>query len=479
MPQPYYDARASQEANCEERRRLLLVTYHFPPDPAVGGLRWERHAAGLAQRGWDVDVITRDFTTGVATDRARLQQLPGRLTIFSAREQEPLISRAGRFALDVKRRFTPSRGTTSGETSSRDVLVNTAEMRWASTRGIVRAHAAMVHIAKQTQWARAAAAVGRALSAERRYDVVASSGPPHMAHEAARAVATSTNRPLVIDLRDPWGGWKRVPEDYASPVWFAHAKRYEARAVRDARLIVMNTDPARDDMISRYPWAADRIVTVRNGSDEESIPPAPDDGQFRIRFAGTIYLDRDPRLVFRAAAAVVRRLGLRPNEFRIEFMGDAGEFGGRSLASIATEEGLDGFVDAQGRRPRSEAMTFLAGAAMLLSLPQDADLCVPAKIFEYTKFRSWILILATEGSATAGVFEGSGADVVDPGDVDRMAEIIAARYVEFRQTGRPRPVGHDGRFDRSRQVDLLAQHLESIAPDPRRAAVDDEPLSVR
>ena len=123
-------------------------------------------------------------------------------------------------------------------------------------------------------------------------------------------------------------------------------------------------------------------------------------------------------------------------------------------------------------------MEFLAGATMLLSLPQDADLCVPAKIFEYTKFNAWVLILATEGSATARVFAGSNADVVDPSAVERMADVISARYAEFRRSGRPRPVGHDGRFERRRQAELLAQHLELISPGGRRQSLDDAGVSV-
>ena len=124
-------------------------------------------------------------------------------------------------------------------------------------------------------------------------------------------------------------------------------------------------------------------------------------------------------------------------------------------------------------------MEFLGGATMLLSLPQYADLCVPAKIFEYTKFAAWVLILATPGSATARLFAESVADVVDPGDVERMAEVIASRYAEFRRDGRPRPVGSDGRFERRRQARLLAGHLDAIAPARPAVAVEEDRLSVR
>ena len=97
----------------------------------------------------------------------------------------------------------------------------------------------------------------------------------------------------------------------------------------------------------------DRIVTIRNGSDETPLPSGSPATRFSIRFAGSIYLDRDPRLVFRAAAQVVRELGLTPDTFGFSFMGEVASFGGMSLQAIAREEGIEAFVEVMPPRPRS------------------------------------------------------------------------------------------------------------------------------
>ena len=39
-------------------RRVLLVTYHFPPDPEVGSLRGEKFVKYLPDFGWRPDVLT-------------------------------------------------------------------------------------------------------------------------------------------------------------------------------------------------------------------------------------------------------------------------------------------------------------------------------------------------------------------------------------------------------------------------------------
>src|SRR4051812_6280385 len=38
--------------------RLLIITYHFPPDGAIGGQRWAGLSKYLARLGWEVHVVT-------------------------------------------------------------------------------------------------------------------------------------------------------------------------------------------------------------------------------------------------------------------------------------------------------------------------------------------------------------------------------------------------------------------------------------
>ena len=106
---------------------------------------------------------------------------------------------------------------------------------------------------------------------------------------------------------------------------------------------------------------------------------------------------------------------------------------------------------------------------MLLNLPQDADMCIPAKIFEYVRFNAWLLVLATQHSATAEILRGTTADVVEPNDVEGMARAIETRYGQHKRGERPPAVGRDGRFDRDIQAKILLERLNSIAATPRHA----------
>ena len=63
-------------------------------------------------------------------------------------------------------------------------------------------------------------------------------------------------------------------------------------------------------------------------------------------------------------------------------------------------------------------------------------LALPAKVFEYVRFDSWLLALAEPGSAIAQVLEGTSADVVVP-EVDAIAAAIVRRYRDHRAGNSP------------------------------------------
>jgi hypothetical protein len=450
---PFFEVPSSADPTT---RRLLLVTYTFPPDLEVGGLRWQQMVRHFAERGFVFDVLTQDFRRAPKLDPDRLQTLPPGTRVFSVPSGDPLALRIQRRTLPMLRRLR-GRVPETGATGSPAV---TATPR--SPGAFARAYLAWVTVGRDGNWALAAARAGRSLVAREKYLAVISSGPPHMAHEGARRLARRSGLPHVVDMRDPWRLVQRLAEEIESPVWRHLARKFERRVVRDAALITMNTDASRDAMRAAYSERAGIIETIRNGCDDEPLPPARRDGRFTIRFAGSIYIDRDPRLVFRAAAWLVRELDLDPDQLAIEFVGDVDRFAGTPTMQIAVEEGVEKYVTLRGLVKRQEALEFLAGATVLLSLPQDSDVAIPAKIYEYLRFDAWMLILAHASSATARLLAGTDADVLEPADVDGMARVLRRRYEQFIRGEIPLAAGRDGRFDRRVQSERLMDLIEGI-----------------
>jgi hypothetical protein len=470
VPAPYF---STPSTGVLKQRRILLLSYHFVPSAAAGTLRWQKFATLFAEHGFGLDVVALDPAQLKGAEPERFQDLPAGLRVFGVREERIWIERVvdalwrGLRRLRGPRRDPGPAVVTRAPSTTAAVAATLTqeEIRWRLLErvGWRRAYYAWTRFAHDRAWARRVAEVGCAVARPGVHQFVISCGPPQLVHEAGRAVSRATGLPLAVDMRDPWTLQRRLQEYLASPLYWILARRSERRVVDQASLVVMNTPPAADGMAAAYPGK--RILSLLNGYDEDPLPPIPRRTRFVIAFAGSIYLDRDPRLVFRAAGRVVRDLALTPDKFGFEFIGSAGGYGGKSLEQIATEEGLAGFVRTGPTRPRAQAMAFLAEASMLLSLPQDSILAIPSKIYEYMRFPAWMLALTESGSATDRILAGTGVDLVRPDDVDGMARVIRTRYETFAAGEHPQPIARDARLSRRRQAECFLEALETVAAE--------------
>lgn len=471
---PFFERPSRHE---QEQRRLILISQHFPPNATVGARRWEQLAHFIADRGWGLDVVMCQQDAG---DAARMAALPDGVRVFHVPQPHVIAERLETWASRVYRWIFPRqqpRGATTvppeNAVVSDRASIAREQMRWPprSIREFTRLGSAHTVVSRDEAWARHAAAMGLSILKPGVHRAVVSSGPPHMAHEAARQVAAVARLPLVVDMRDPWSLLPMLHETIASYWWYRQARRYERRVLANAAIVIANTDHARAGLAAVYPEARERMITVLNGTDSYPVPPSRRGGRFTIGFAGTVYLDQDVRNLLRASAEVIRGLSLTPADFGVDFIGDFGKPGESPIAAIAREAGIGDYVSVGPRRPHGEALEFLAQATMLVVFVGFGSEFIPAKTFEYMRFDAWLLTLTEPGSATEQLLSGTDADIVAPADVPGIAAAIRRRYEMHRQGVSPTRIARDDRFSRARQAEILLDAIDRVsAQAPPRGA---------
>jgi hypothetical protein len=465
---PYFATAPNHAAT----RRMLLVFFDFAPSAEVGALRWVSMTRFGSERGWAFDVVTvRPEFMGVL-DESRLTQLPPGVRLFGFGGEPPAWYRG------LMGMWRTAQAITDGGHAPRPGPAMVGHLDAVNIeRSVVSADRASpwrkalrsrVRFALSDLFADRAAELGLALARENRYDVVLSSGPPHAAHDAARRIAMETGLPFVMDMRDPWSDASAMPDDLRSRTWARVAKTHEDRCVTAADLVVVTSQAHAALQESKYASVRGRVRTVMNGADGDPLPPSDPGNRFVVAFAGMIYLGRNPRSLFRAAARVARETGATPEEFAVEFLGDEA-CEGVPLTTIAEEEDLGPYFRSLPFRPRREAMSFLSRASMLVSLPLNTTMTLPAKLFEYIRFDAWLLALAEPGSATAELLRHTGADVVSPNDVDGIARALRTRFDAFRRGERPVSINRHGQFDRSTQATHLYEALDKLIASSKGA----------
>ncbi len=474
MPSPFWEKRGS---TAQETRRLLVISYHFPPDTTIGARRWEKLALAVTARGWGMDVITCAPSAPIGT---LLDTLPAGVRAFGLPDAalvpelvEHVLWRMYR-TVWPNRRAAPTENAGNGKQShavrQRPESLERSEIAAAgrTPRGLLRTYWAWLELTHGIRWAHAATRLAQEIIVDGVHDAVITSAPPHMSHEAGRLVSIATGLPFVMDMRDPWSLQPWLRESVASTLWYARAEQYERACIEQAKLIVANTQPANAALVQAYPEARERIITVMNGSDDDPLPPHRHTDRFTIRYAGTIYLDRDPLLLFRAAAQVIRTDRLTPEQVGIDILGRFAAEEHVPLLAMAAAEGISDYVTVEPPRPQRLALEFLASASMLVIFPGSNTLAIPAKVFEYIRFDSWLLTIAESESGIALLLRGSTADVVEP-QVNAVAAAIRARYHDHVAGVRPTKVADDDRFSRDAQARILLDAIGKLTSAPATA----------
>jgi glycosyltransferase involved in cell wall biosynthesis len=467
------------------RGRILLISYHFPPGQAAGAVRWQKLAQHAFERGWGLDVITLDPPDLLVRDDSVLADLPRGIRVFGVPEEPLAIERLEHWLFaavrDLRSRAKavpklPNETTGAPAVAKKRVASlrrDEVVFSLAAPRTWARAYWAWLEFAREGAWARRAAAAAREIVDRDAHRFVISCGPPHMVHLAAHRLSRELELPMLMDMRDPWSLNERTPEPSASPLWYWLARHYERRAVRQAALVTMNTEPASRAMQRAHPERSDSILAVPNAFDERPVPSVERDPRFLIAYAGTIYLDRTPLTLFEAAAELVRELSLSPEELGIEFMGYIDSVDGESIDDIAARVGLSGYVRTHPPAPYAVAERFLASAAMLLSLPQDSHLAIPSKIYDCMRFEARLLAFAEPESAIALLLRDTNAAVVAANDVAGVLEVLRDAYGRHVAGERVAPIARDPRFSRRAAAQRMFDAIDRVlSADPDRSTPD-------
>ncbi|MEP0844386.1 MAG: hypothetical protein HRF43_16935, partial [Phycisphaerae bacterium] len=235
-------------------RRLLLISYQFPPTGGSGVQRPAKLVKYLPSFGWQVEVLAAGHQRFPWHDPSLLEGIPSTGRIHRVAGLEPAC---------LARRIASTARAVIGEDRARwlEDRVYWRLVRWTARVG--RGNG-------EEFWVPAVVRAALGLHRRRPFDAVLSTGPPHFAHRAALRFQAAAGVPWLADLRDPL-----VSDFSRTPTGAVERTRMRGleRAVLARASLVLTTCPAlADDLRRRYPArAADEIRAITNGFDHDDL----------------------------------------------------------------------------------------------------------------------------------------------------------------------------------------------------------------
>ncbi len=394
--------------------RLLVISFHFPPDGTIGGQRWAGLSKYLARAGWDVHVVTASAPNGQSVPpgvhrhfRARRRTLN---QVYRARATEPTLLHA------ANKQAMPS----GSELRERNPFLRGLLMMRRVGGGVIGLPD------NGRGWIMRATRAARMLMRDLRFDCVITSGPPHSAHIAGLAATWGRKTDFWIDMRDPWSLTYEMnsPEDR-----FIRAERHflgwlERLVFPRASKVLVNTNEFASALRASQPDL--NVMHFPNGVDMEQLPRrhAANVAKGTIAYVGTLYAGRNLSSVLAAMRLVSNERPEAASILRLNIAGPLESPHRERMHAEINGAGLTPVVNLLGVLPRDSALELLSRAHLALVLAQDQPMCVPAKLYESVGLGVPTLVIAEKDSAAACEARRIGAMTVEGHDVSSIKAVL-------------------------------------------------------
>jgi glycosyltransferase involved in cell wall biosynthesis len=396
-------------------KKVLLLTYHFPPSSASGSFRLLGFARHLPAAGWQPIVVAPPQLPWEPSDPQLARQVP-----------EDVVSLPVPYP--------------------------------AGAPKVLRA------LAPNAVWLPRAWRACRRAMTEHRPDAILTSGPPHWIHVLGLHLRNSYGVPWIADFRDPWVTQGAATRRSWRTRWHLF---WERKVMHVADAILANAPNATRLLQSTYPASAEKIVTLTNGFDPIAAVPdaAAASGPIRLVHAGELYHGRDPLPLLTALAGWNGQVAAHARKAQLAVIGRS--YLPVDLAEEIRRRGLDTDVTMTGQLPYQEALAEMSRAGILVLFDTPGrKIGVPAKLYEYFGAGRPILALAEPDGDVAEVLRDSGVvhRIASPRDAAAIQQALAELVHESSAPPQHAAAARLERYTRANLATQLAAGLNRLTP---------------
>lgn len=387
-----------------DKLRVLLLAYYFPPDSSSGALRPLFFANHLQEMGVNVTVLTaceESFLPEQPKDPGLCSQIHKDVKVVRAK-----VKRPREFVLSLRdklRIFKKNENIdklNQKEDSSKSANYQTGEKKSfaQSIKDLITDLLASPD--PHVGWIWDAIQQGMKIIKRDKITVILATGSPWSCMIAG-VLLRNRKTPLVLDFRDPW---------VANPGFVQRGrvaafleKRMEHYVVANADAIIANTEELRDNFLQRFPFLESaKVYTLSNGFEDFFDSNMPVNTSFTIVHAGALYFSRTPLPFLEALYALLKEGKIPDDRITVILVGGISVEDEKLNELLQTRE-LKKTVKLIPRLPYREAMEYQLQSDVLLLIQPGFQMQVPRKLYEYMAMRRPVLALTEQEGATARI----------------------------------------------------------------------------
>lgn len=429
-------------------KKVLILTYYWPPSGGGGVHRNLKYAKYFREFGWEPVIYTAQDADYPSMDESLFRDVPDNLTVVKQPIWEPY---------NVYRKFV---GIKKGKKIYSGFISEDKKMGFTQRMAIWIRGNFFIPDARKF-WIKPSIRHLKKYLKENPVDAVISSGPPHSMHLIGLGIKKSLNLPWVADFRDPWTNIDFYDQLQLSGWADRKHKRLEQKVLKMADRVATVSWHWADDFKE---LGAPGIQVVTNGFDEDdfTFEAVPDPNEFSIAHIGSLNKDRNPPVLWQALKELCDELPGFREKLVIRLVGNTDI----SVRGELERQGLMAQADFKDYMPHKEVLKTLKASQVLLLLLNDTPNVmgvVPGKLFEYLAARRPLMAIGPDGGDSARIIrEAEAGPVCGFQDKSAMKTSIADLFARF-QAGNLQGNNKDiSRYSRKGITGQMAKILDGL-----------------
>ena len=363
-------------------KRVLIISYYWPPTGGSGVQRWVKFAKYLPSEGWQPVIYTPENPEQLAVDVSLEAEIPAEAEVIRRHIVEPY---------EMYKKMLRKSGH-----SKEAVEVNpvNAQNKSFLQKVAMWVRGNLFRPDPRCLWIGPSVRFLKNYLKEHPVDLIVSTGPPQSMHMIGRRLALETGLPWIADFRDPWTRifyFKHLSMTKCTQRWH---EKMEKRALDDATCVVAVSPLVQQEFqaMTQTP-----VELITNGFDEcdfsgEKIEEAAGgtDRNFTITHTGLFAADGNPTVLWEVLAEKCRTCPDFRKHLKINLVGKTDE----QIIKAIEDAGIGENINDLGYQPHAKAIEEQRKASLLiLPLRKEPEYkaVLPGKLFEY--LASWRPVL--------------------------------------------------------------------------------------
>ncbi|WP_114819088.1 glycosyl transferase family 1 [Chryseobacterium sp. KLBC 52] len=432
-----------------EQKKILIITYYWPPAGGPGVQRWLKFAKYLPDFGWKPIIYTPENPSYPLLDETLMKDVPENIEMVRTKIWEP-------YQLAEKL----NKSNKKFKAGQFDVGKNQS---WKSKLSIwVRGNFFIPDA--RVFWVKPSVTFLEKYLKENKIDTIVTSGPPHSLHLIGLGLKNKMPElKWIADFRDPWteiSYYKHLKLTKSSD---KKHRQLESAVFKNADITLATSYTDAEN----FSKAGANAVCITNGFDESDSSEKAEEQKnsqieqaFTLSYIGVLEQLRNPENLWKALDELVKENPEFAADFKLKFVGRIDD----KILQAIENSSLKNHILNLGYLAHGKAVEEMQNSDLLLitNFPNESSKgIIPGKIFEYLASGKQILSFGPDKADVAKILEETQAGKhFSYQDTETIKKFILEKYELWKNGSLLENTQHIEQFSRKNLTQQLTEVLK-------------------